>query len=257
MIFKKIVTNKYTMISNEILETKSLSMKAKGILSYLLSKPDTWKPAISDIVRSSKDGKDSIATGIRELVDHGYMRLIKYQDKNGKFEGSEWQVSSDPIFVKENAENPQSIDDFDDAENTDSPQSEIPRTGKSASSNTKESNTEESNMVDQDFFDEGKKVSKTLFRNSLASNMVAFKKSLQKEEKIGVDLEYYYQSVMDWSDTKEGDGKKFLRTAKGWIATARTFMRGDLEKGKLKILAKEGEVKEQKTMAYYKEFFEL
>jgi hypothetical protein len=233
-------------------------MKAKGILSYLLSKPDTWKPAISDIVRSSKDGKDSIATGIRELVDHGYMRLLKHQDKNGKFEGSEWQVSSDPLFKKENAENPQSFEDFEEPEQPIIPQPETPRTGKSDSSNTDKSNTEESNKIDEkDIFQEGKKKEKTSFRNSLASNMEAFKRSLSKEEKIGVDLQYYYDSVMDWSDTKDGKGAKWNRTATGWIATARTFMRGDLEKNKLKLLQKEGIIQEEKTKQDYLEFFKL
>lgn len=46
-----------------------------------------------------------------------------------------------------------------------------------------------------------------------------------------VDLQYYYQAIADWNDTK-----KLKRDHKGWLATARNFMRRDKKDGKLQML---------------------
>lgn len=47
-----------------------------------------------------------------------------------------------------------------------------------------------------------------------------------------VDLPFYFDQVKDWSDTKD---TKELRTKRGWIATVRKFISGDLERNKLKL----------------------
>lgn len=73
----------------------------------------------------------------------------------------------------------------------------------------------------------------TLFRNSNfggEKGSAKFLENFNKPDYAGVDIIYYYHAVKDWSDSAN---KK--RTAKGWLATARTFMRGDKEKGKLKM----------------------
>lgn len=69
----------------------------------------------------------------------------------------------------------------------------------------------------------------TLFRNSLVGKFEVFEKKFQEPEFQNVDLYYYFQKVSDWSDQAN---KK--RTSPGWIATARNWMRRDLEIGKLK-----------------------
>ena len=65
-----------------------------------------------------------------------------------------------------------------------------------------------------------------LFRNSRFSAYEEFAKQFQKPEFEGVDIAYYYEAVKDWSDA---GGKK----KRDWIATARNFIRGDFDKGKL------------------------
>ncbi|MFA5298323.1 MAG: hypothetical protein WC389_08975 [Lutibacter sp.] len=69
-----------------------------------------------------------------------------------------------------------------------------------------------------------------LFCDSPVSNMSLFLSQMTKELTLGIDVSYYYFAVRDWS----GSANK-KRTAKGWIATARNFMRRDNEKGKLKL----------------------
>lgn len=73
----------------------------------------------------------------------------------------------------------------------------------------------------------------SLFRNSIygdENGKLYFVEIFNKPDYLGVDINYYYHAVKDWSDSSN---KK--RTAKGWVATARNFMRSDKQKGKLKM----------------------
>ena len=76
--------------------------------------------------------------------------------------------------------------------------------------------------------DEANPNKKTLFRNSTAADRETFFKTFSGEEFAELDMEYYYQAVADWSDSSNT-----MRTARGWFATVRTFIRGDKEKNKL------------------------
>lgn len=77
---------------------------------------------------------------------------------------------------------------------------------------------------------------KTLFKNSLVADFEKFKKQFSGAEFQKVDILHYYNSVHDWSEQKD-----VKRTANGWVATARTWMRNDLQKGTLKTVDKKGE----------------
>jgi hypothetical protein len=76
--------------------------------------------------------------------------------------------------------------------------------------------------------DEANPNKKTLFRNSTAANRETFFKTFGGEEYATLDMEHYYNAVADWSDSSNT-----MRTARGWYATVRTFIRGDKEKNKL------------------------
>jgi len=73
---------------------------------------------------------------------------------------------------------------------------------------------------------------KTTFEKSNVSNWIIFEKEFLVLEQMGVDVNYYFEAVRDWSLTKD----KEKRTSKGWIATARNFMRSDNQKNKLKMI---------------------
>ena len=62
----------YTVMSNYHLRDRSLSLKAKGLLSLILSLPEDWDYTMKGLARICKDGIDSISGGIRELEAHGY-----------------------------------------------------------------------------------------------------------------------------------------------------------------------------------------
>jgi ABC-type lipopolysaccharide export system ATPase subunit len=59
--------NNFVMLDKGFLDDPRLSFKAKGILAYLLSKPDNWKVIVKDLINHSQDGKKAVYSGLREL----------------------------------------------------------------------------------------------------------------------------------------------------------------------------------------------
>jgi hypothetical protein len=74
--------NPYVIMNKGFFEDRNLSGKAKGILGYLLTKPDNWKVFISDLMNHFKDGETSIRAGLNELKKFNYMqRYPAYENK--------------------------------------------------------------------------------------------------------------------------------------------------------------------------------
>lgn len=92
--------NQFSIIDRTAAEDERLSMKAKGIMFYLLTKPDDWTLNVRDLINRSRDGRDSIYAGIKELRELGYISMRKYQDEKGLFK-TEYIVYENPINVKE------------------------------------------------------------------------------------------------------------------------------------------------------------
>jgi len=67
------------------IENDGLSFKAKGLLAYLMSKPDRWEIRISDLCKHSPEGEVSIRSGLAELERAGYLARKREQDQHGKF----------------------------------------------------------------------------------------------------------------------------------------------------------------------------
>jgi len=88
------VKNNYTVVKNEIILDERISWKAKGLFTYVLSRPGTWEISIADLVNRSKDGRDSVYGAIRELLDLGY--LTKEQDNKGTFNKVIYHVFQEP-----------------------------------------------------------------------------------------------------------------------------------------------------------------
>ncbi len=109
-------TQNYSVISNQFLNDDRLSWKAKGVLTWLLSRQDKWKPLLVDMQQRSKDGRDSTAAGINELVEHGYIVREKIRDDKGLLKGYEYQVYEEPVNGLSVTENPNT-----DSSNTEKP----------------------------------------------------------------------------------------------------------------------------------------
>ncbi len=86
----------FVIIDSKILNNPRLSWKAKGLLAYLLSKPDGWQFYETEIAKRSKDGRDSVATGLKELENEGYLQRSWIRNDKGKFIGRQWDVYESP-----------------------------------------------------------------------------------------------------------------------------------------------------------------
>ena len=75
----------FVLIDKSFLEDTRLSYKAKGILAYLLSKPDNWKVIVGNLVNYSVDGKSSVYAGLKELKKCGYYEKNPVRDDKGHF----------------------------------------------------------------------------------------------------------------------------------------------------------------------------
>lgn len=73
----------FVMMDKSFLEDTRLSYKAKGILAYLLSKPDNWKVIVGNLVNYSTDGKASVYAGLKELKECGYYEKIPIRNEQG------------------------------------------------------------------------------------------------------------------------------------------------------------------------------
>lgn len=92
----------FVQIDKRGLHDPNLSWKAKGILAYILSLPDDWQLYVKELTKHAKDGKDSTARGMNELIDAGYIIREYSERQEGKFTGYDYTVYETPRTVAEN-----------------------------------------------------------------------------------------------------------------------------------------------------------
>lgn len=97
---KLTIKNRFGIAPNELLNNPNISFKAKGLFAYIQSKPDGWDFSVERIQLETKDGRESIISGLQELENEGYLSRNKYQDEKGY-----WQIE---YILRENpaSENP-------------------------------------------------------------------------------------------------------------------------------------------------------
>lgn len=72
--------NPFVMIDRRPIENPILSWKAKGILAYLLSRPDNWTVRLGDLIKRSPDGVHAVRGAIKELQKAGHVRRVEHRD---------------------------------------------------------------------------------------------------------------------------------------------------------------------------------
>ena len=82
---------RFSIVDNKVIEDERLSFKARGLLIYMLSKPDDWKFYTEELAkRSNKDGISAIKTALNEIEDAGYLTRKQGHKKNGQFTSQDW-----------------------------------------------------------------------------------------------------------------------------------------------------------------------
>ena len=97
---------RFSIVDNNVIEDKRLSFKARGLLIYMLSKPDDWKFFTDELAkRSSKDGISAIKSALNEIEAAGYLSRKQGHKKNGQFTSQDWLLTDIPTFLPQ-VENP-------------------------------------------------------------------------------------------------------------------------------------------------------
>ena len=89
-------THDYTVMANHHLRDERLSLKAKGLLSMLLSLPDDWEISIRGLASIVTDGVGAVQTGINELIEAGYIVRRRQHADTGAFAGFEYIIHEIP-----------------------------------------------------------------------------------------------------------------------------------------------------------------
>lgn len=87
----------FVMIDNRVVTDTRLSWKAKGLLVYLLSKPDNWTTRVADLVKQSSDGEYAVRSALAELIDAGYITRTTERACNGTFLSWNYTVYEQPL----------------------------------------------------------------------------------------------------------------------------------------------------------------
>ena len=96
MLFRVEKNKNYTVLSNHHFRDKNLSLKAKGLLSLMLSLPDDWDYSINGLVKLSSDGEASVRTALSELEKNKYL-FRKRIYKDGKIVDWEYIIYENPL----------------------------------------------------------------------------------------------------------------------------------------------------------------
>lgn len=93
----------YTCVGNEILQRKDMSMRAKGLLVYLLSLPEDWELHKTEVQKHFTDGRDAVFRAFEELEQLGYIQGKKFRDEKGRIQ-YQYTVYEEPIKPLHNPE---------------------------------------------------------------------------------------------------------------------------------------------------------
>ena len=117
----------YAQISNDMLDDGDISFKAKGLLSYLLSRSDDWKVYQSQLARLGPDGEYAVRSGLKELREAGYIEREPERNDDGTIAEWVYIIYETPIDADESRTG---------FSRPGLPSSGSPNTGESQSTNT-------------------------------------------------------------------------------------------------------------------------
>lgn len=105
-VFRVEKTRDYTVMSNHHLKNATLSLKAKGLLSVMLSLPDDWDYTLAGLAHISKEGVDAIREGVRELEAAGYIVRNRVRNAKGQLTSTEYVIHEQPVPPSPTLEEP-------------------------------------------------------------------------------------------------------------------------------------------------------
>ena len=143
-VFRIERTRDYTVMSNHHLRNHQLSLKAKGLLSMMLSLPDDWNYTTRGLAKICKEGVDAIGGALRELESAGYIVRHQLRDRQGRISDTEYVIYEQPQPRQPETPQPDTAAPDTDSPDTAFPYLDKPDTEKPAELNIEKSNTQKS-----------------------------------------------------------------------------------------------------------------
>lgn len=143
-VFRVEKTKDFTIMSNHHLRNTELSLKAKGLLSLMLSLPEDWDYTTKGLAHICKDGVDSITTALKELERHGYLTRQRLRYDNGQLGDIEYTIHEQPVSTENTGLSPKRENPRQVNPRQVKPVLEKPEQEKPAQLNIQESITEKS-----------------------------------------------------------------------------------------------------------------
>lgn len=193
-VFRVHKNKKYTVMSNFHLADKSLSLKAKGLLSIMLSLPENWNFSINGLATLSNDGRDSILSAMKLLQNTGYLLLEKSRNENGQFD-TVYNIYETPQEKQKETDSTES--DFPNREN---------RIGFTESGNPIQYNTNKINTKTNNLNIKNKKEKKPFGE---FQNVFLTEEHIKKLQKIYKTDEDFEKAIGILSSYKESNKKQY------------------------------------------------
>ena len=96
-VLKNKTQGNYTIVSQNIMRDRNLSLTERGMLLTLLSLPDNWNLTIKGLCQILPDGKDRVSKTLNSLIEKGYITREQNRDGGGKFDSTNLEVHETPI----------------------------------------------------------------------------------------------------------------------------------------------------------------
>ena len=139
-VFRVNKNRNYTVMSNVHLRDKALPLKAKGLLSLMLSLPEDWDYSMRGLAKLSADGLDSTRAAVKALERSGYVVRRQLYDARGRFSNNEYTVFEIPQSSSPSSDLP-----LTGKPSTEKPSSDAPLSEKPSQINTEQVITQERN----------------------------------------------------------------------------------------------------------------
>ncbi len=130
----------FFLMSKEPIEDPGLSWKAKGMLAYLMSKPNDWQIWVNDLVKRATDGRDAVLSGLTELISQRYAAREQPRREDGTLGPVEYVVYESPQTAF-----PYTVKPLTDKPYTDNPT----HTNNDCTNNNQSNNEEEGDFLEQ------------------------------------------------------------------------------------------------------------
>lgn len=95
-VYRRHKRTDFSVIDNHVFKDKELTLKAKGLLTTILSLPEDWKYSIEGLTSLCADGTTSVTSALNELIDRGYITRTQSVDESGRFNGYIYDIYEKP-----------------------------------------------------------------------------------------------------------------------------------------------------------------